>query len=247
MKISLTLILLGLLIEMSGQTLEEVSQKINLLKTPSEIANDTMGFSQLPALTIECDDHFKAYDFPENQTKWDYYHVIDLNRDGLKDFIYSGPCLPYDQTSVYLNDGTHLKRVFEHAGKIVSFKQLKGRTIITLFKKCCCCDYNSDLVDVIIHRDSRVEEKWITFFGNTEVKADKLERIKVNGILRTHPEVIDADVRDSCTDEMLKGNHLKNIVQTTDVIQLSRDGNWRLVLYTEDAKQSWIGWIKWDK
>jgi hypothetical protein len=246
-KTILTIILLGLFTEMSGQSLDEIGQKIRLIKTPETITNDTTGLSQLPNSTMECDDHFKAYDFPENKTKWDYYHVIDLNRDGLKDFIYSGPCLPYDQTLVYLHDGTRLKRVFEYAGQVVSIKQRKDRTTITLFKESCCCDYNSDLVEVIIHRDSRVEEKWITFFGNTEIKADKLEIVKVNGILRTQPEEIDAEVKDSCTDQMLKGNHLRNIARTTDVIQLNMNGNWRLVLYTEDAKQSWIGWIKWDK
>lgn len=247
MKIFLTFIFLGVVIQTRGQTLEEVSQKIHLIKTPDKITNDTTGFSQLPRLTMECDDHFKAYDFPENTTKWDYYHVIDLNRDGLKDFIYSGPCLPYNQTTVFLNDGSHLKTVFEYAGKVVSIEQLKDRTIVSLFKKSCCCDYNSDLVDVIIHRDSRVEEKWITFFGNTEVKVDQIERIKVSGILRTQPEEVDTEVEDNCTGQLVKGNHLKIIVKTTEVTQLSREGNWRLVLYTEDAKQSWIGWIKWSK
>lgn len=247
MKITLTLILLGLSFKMSGQSLDDIRQKIQLIITPDRVKSDTTGYSQLPKLTIECDDHFKAYDFPEGKKKWDYYHVIDLNLDGLNDFIYSGPCLPYDGTSIFLNDGSRLNRVFEYAGQIVSIKKLSDRTIVTLFKKSCCCDYNSDLVDVTIHRDAPVEERWISFFGSTEVEVDKMEKVKVNGILRTQPEVIDIEIKDSCTDEMLKGNHLKNIEKKIEVVQLKRDGNWRLVLYPEDKKQSWIGWIKWDK
>jgi hypothetical protein len=247
MKITLTVILLVLSLKIDGQSLNEVRQKIQLILTPDKVTTDTTGFSHLPNLKMECDDHFNAYDFPENKKKWDYYHVVDLNHDGLNDFIYSGPCLPYDQTSIFINDGSRLKRVFEYAGQIVSIKQLSDRTILTVFKESCCCDYNSDLVDITIHHDSKVEERWITFFGSTEIQVDKMEKLKVSGILRTHPELNDSDKKDNCTDEMLKGNHLKNIVKPTEVIQLRRDGNWRLVLYPEDKKQSWIGWIKWDK
>ena len=247
MKIVVTLILLGLSFKMNAQSLDDIRQKIQLIITPDKVNSDTTGYSQLPKLTVECDDHFKAYDFPKGKTKWDYYHVVDLDLDGLNDFIYSGPCLPYDGTSIFLNDGSRLNRVFEYAGQIVSLKKLGDRTIITLFKKSCCCDYNSDLVDVIIHRNAPVEERWISFFGNTKVDVDKMEKLKVNGILRTQPEVIDIETKDNCTDEILKGNHLKNIEKTTEVIQLKRDGNWRLVVYPEDKKQSWIGWIKWDK
>jgi hypothetical protein len=247
MKTILTIILLGLFSEVSGQSLEEIQQKLRLIKTPETIASDTAGLSQLPKLKTECDDHFEAYDFPENKTKWDYYHVIDLNQDGRNDFIYSGPCLPYDQTSIFINDGLSLKRVFDYAGQIVSIKQLKDRSIITLFKESCCCDYYSDLVEVIVHKDSGIGEKWITFFGNTEITIDEVKKINVTGILRTHPELVDAETKDVCNGEMVKGNQLKNITRMTGVIQLGRSGEWRLIVYPEDAKHSWIGWIKWDK
>ncbi len=246
MKTALALIVIILSFELNAQSFDEFRRKIQLIKNPEAIDRDTTGFSRLPNFILGCNDDFDAYDVQENKKKWDYYHVIDLNGDGLNDFIYSGPCSPYDQTSVFMNNGSRLNNVFEHAGKIIAIRRLSDRTILTVFKESCCCDYNSDLIDVIVDHDGKVDERWITFFGGTEIQVERIERLSLRGILRTHPELIDSVRKESCTDVMVKGNHLKNILSTTEVIQLRRDGSWRLVLYPEDKKHSWIGWIKSD-
>lgn len=243
--LTITLLLSGLLRVLHGQSLTEIEQKIRLIKTPQNITYDTTGFFQLPKFISECDDHFKAYDFPKDKTKWAYYHVIDLNQDGLKDVIYSGPCLPYNQTSMFLNDGISLKRIFDYAGKVVAIKQSSHKSVITIFKESCCCDCNSDLVEVTVGGDSRVEENWITFNGNTEIAFDQIERVKITGVLRTSPEVNDIEFEDNCTDRSFKGNHLTYIQKETNVIQLSKRGPWRLILYPdpENKTYSWLGWI----
>jgi hypothetical protein len=247
MKFTLTLLFIGLFSQMNGQTLREVERLIGLITSPDSVVNDTTGFSELPRLKFLCDDHASKKDSPERKSKWAFYNVLDLNADGRNDLVYSGPCSPYDHTALFLNDGLKLRSIFEYPGRIVSIRQLDDRSIITLFKASCCCDSYSDLVEITVYSDSRVEERWITFFGNTEIKTDNLAKISAKGILRTTPELIDAKTKDPCTDEVMQGNHLKNIPKATNVVQLSAVESWRLILYPEDSKHSWIGWIKLDK
>jgi hypothetical protein len=72
---------------MSGQSLDDVRKKIQLIITPDKVHNDTTGYSQLPKLTIECDDHSKAYDFPEGKRErvlyasfFAYINGIDISQ-----------------------------------------------------------------------------------------------------------------------------------------------------------------------
>jgi hypothetical protein len=191
MKIGFTLLFFGLIGVSYGQTLAEIEKRLGLLDNHVELKYDTTGLSTLPKFEYFCDDHFEAYEFPENKSKWDYYHVIDLNNDGLKDLLYSGPCLPYDQTGIFLNDGLSLKQIHSYPGQIISIEQKINGTIIETLKEFCCCDYFSDYVEVIIRNDSQVDKNEITFEGNTKIKLDKLVMIKVIGVLRTSAELND--------------------------------------------------------
>lgn len=246
MRLGFTILFFGLFGVSYGQTIADIEKRLRLLDNQVVFKFDTTGFSTLPKFEYSCDDHFKAYDFPENKSKWDYYHVIDLNNDGLKDLIYSGPCLPYPQTGIFLNDGQSLKNMHDYAGQIVSIENKPDRTIVNIFKEFCCCDYFSDYIEVTIHNDSHVDKNQISFEGNTQTKFDKLTELKVKGILRTSPELNDKGKNDDCSDQIIKGNHLAYINKLTTVFQLKQSGQWRLILYPVDKLHSWIGWIKVD-
>jgi hypothetical protein len=247
MRLAFTIFFFGLFGISYGQTISDIEKRLRLFDNQIVLKFDTTGLSTLPKFDYFCDDHFKAYDFPESKNKWDYYHVIDLNNDGLKDLIYSGPCLPYPQTGIFLSDGVSLTRVHDYAGKVISIENKPGRTIINIFKEFCCCDYFSDYKEVIIRNDSHFDKNQISFEGNTQIKFDKLREIKVKGVLRTSPELNDTEKKDDCSDQIIKGNHLAYIKKLTTVFQLNQSGQWRLILYPVDKFNSWIGWIKVDK
>jgi hypothetical protein len=69
----------------------------------------------------------------------------------------------------------------------------------------------------------------------------------VVGVLRTTPELNDMTKKDSCRNQILKGNHVTRIQKFTDIIQLNEVGPWWLVLYQQNQERSWIGWMKMSK
>jgi len=244
MKGGLIITFLGLSVGLNAQTVTNIDKRLKYLNKSVPLTFDTTDFSTLPKVKYMCDEHFKAFEFPENKKTKDYYHVVDLNNDGLRDLIYSGPCLPYDQTGIFLNDGKTLKLIHNYPGEVVSLEKSIDKTEINILKRSCCCDYYSDYIQVTIWNDSRVDKNQITFWGNTEVKVDKVIELKIKGILRTSPETNDKKKEDDCSDQIFEGNHLARIDKLTTVFQLSKFGQWRLVLYPVDRENSYIGWIK---
>ena len=93
------------------QSLNEIDKQLRIMLNPDSLACDTLGFTSLPKHDNFCSTG--------NEHPWDYYHVADVNQDGHPDLIYSGPCMPYSQTIVYLNDGLKLKPIYNSPGKII--------------------------------------------------------------------------------------------------------------------------------
>jgi len=252
MKSYILIFFLGLTTISRGQSIENIQKRLSLLNNVAKVKYDTTGFSKLPKFRFLCTSDIVIIENDSTETivpsdtedPWKYYSVIDLNDDGLKDLIYSGPCLPYDQTGIFLNDGKTLKLIHDYPGKVVALEKLDEKTEINILKEACCCDYYSDYIQVTIWNDSRVDKNQITFWGNAEVKVDKLAKFKTKGILRTSPEINDKKKKDDCSDQIIEGNHLARINKLTTVVQLSQSGQWRLVLYEVDKDNSYIGWIK---
>lgn len=244
MKHGLTILLLVLTATTDAQTLREIDKRIGLLEKNIALRYDTSGFSTLPKVKYLCDSHLEAFDVPDNKTMMDFYHVVDLNDDGLKDLVYSGPCLPYYQTGIFLNDGKSLNVVYSYPGEIISLEKYSDKTVINTLKEACCCDYYSHFTEVTIWNDSHVEKNQITFEGNTPIKVGQVRKLRTNGILRTSPEVNDTKREDECSGQIIEGNHLTHIVNPTTLIQLGHSGEWKLVLYQVDKDNSFVGWIK---
>lgn len=237
MRYILTILTFGLCYICSyGQTLTDIEKRLRLIANRVELKYDTTGFSALPKLEYFCDQG--------NKNKWDAYHVIDLNQDGLNDLIYCGPCKPYNQVGIFLNNGIKLNQVYHYPGDIIFIDNTPDRTTIHILNEACCCINYSSLVEVTIDNSSAVTKNTIIYSGTTEIILDeKLEEITVTGTLRTSPEIDNSMRRDDCSDKLIRGNHLTRIVGRQKVIQLRQLGQWRLVLYAEDKENSLIGWV----
>ncbi len=240
MKYLLTLLIIGAAVLSHGQTLTELHQRLKLLQRPLGFKHDTTGFSSLPKFNYFCDN--------QNSNKSDYYHVIDLNEDGIKDLIYSGPCKPYGQTRIFFNNGEAFKKVHSYPGELVSIEKKSSMTVINILKKACCCDYYSEYIQLTIDPASNVIKNIIAFGADTKIKLNARPKVvKVVGVIRTTPELNDIVKKDSCRNQTLKGNHVTRIHKFTDIIQLNEVGTWWLVLYKQNQERSWIGWMKMSK
>jgi len=238
MRIGLTILFLTLSVASKAQTLGDIEERLGLLSKKEKWSYDTTGFSKLPRFNHHCDT--------ENQHPFDYYHVVDLDMDGKNDLIYSGPCNPYFQTTIFLNDGLKLKPVHDYPGLIVSIEMKTDNKTVNIFKESIACDKFSELIRVTIHNDSQIQTNQIAFHANTKVQMDVLLESKAQGVLRTTPEVNDIVKEDNCSGEPKKGNHLLYLGKLTNVFELKREGQWRLILYPMNSMNSWIGWIRVD-
>lgn len=220
-----------------GQPLADISRRLKVLENPTDFKHDASEFSTLPKVDYHCDN--------KNQNASDFYHVVDLNADGLKDLIYSGPCSPYNQTAIFVNTGRSLKKIYDYAGKIVSIEKNSSSTIVNILKEACCCEFYSQFIQVTINDKSQFTKNTIVFGAKTKITlASKLREEKVVGTLRTTPQVNDVIKRDECNNAVIRGNQLKRIHDFENVIQLNKSGPWWLVLYQETSERSWIGWMR---
>ncbi len=239
MKYVLTILLTGLTVLAYGQTLTDVDRRLRLLEARVPFEHDTTGFSSLPKFDYFCDN--------ENQNTSDYYHVVDLNNDGLKDLIYSGPCMPYGQTGIFLNSGVSFRKIHNYPGEIVSIDKRPSKTIINILKVPCCCDHYTEYIEVTVDDSSNVTKHIITFTKNTKLTlGSKLRAVTVVGTIRTSPVIDDVAKKDDCRDVIIRGNQLIRLTKFSNIIQLSRAGSWWLVLYPETKERSWIGWMRFN-
>jgi hypothetical protein len=220
-----------------AQPLTDIAKRLKLLEEQPEFIYDVSGFSSLPKLDYHCDN--------ENQNKSDYYHVVDLNNDGLKDLIYSGPCAPYYQTAIFINTGRVFRKLYDNPGKITSLEKDTSSTIINIFKEACCCEFYSQYIQLTINNKSQLGRNTIVFGAQTKITVGtRLREEKVVGTLRTTPHVNDVLKRNECNDAVVRGNQLKRIYDFSNIIQLNKVGPWWLVLYPESSERSWVGWMK---
>lgn len=237
MKYILMVITIGLVMTAcKTKSLYEIEKQLHIMLNPRSLAYDTLGFASLSK-----HDNFCSRG---NEHPWDFYHVADLNRDGHPDLLYSGPCMPYSQTKVYLNNGLQLEEVYNYPGNINFLEHQPDKTVVYIFNEATGCSYYSSLTIMTIYNDSRVEFRSIFFNWATDVVVDNLAVVKVSGILRTSMVIDDKKTTDECSNKTIVGNHLEYISQLTDVVQLKRKGPWRLVLYPVNKDRSVIGWIK---
>ena len=134
-----------------GQPLDDLSKRLKHLERQDDFKFDTTGFSSLPKFDYRCDN--------ANRHRWDYFHVVDLNQDGLNDLIYSGPCSPNNQTAIFLNNGRVFRKIYDYPGKIVSIEKSESATIINILKEAIPCENYSQYTEVTIDLKSQGDKK----------------------------------------------------------------------------------------
>ena len=237
MRFWLTILLAIFSTFVCAQPLDDISKRLKYLENHGDFQFDTTGFSFLPKLDYRCDNG--------NANRWDYFHVVDVNQDGLNDLIYSGPCSPDNQTAVFLNNGRVFRKVYDYPGKIVSIEKIQSGTIINIFKEAIRCEDYSQYTAIFIDVKSQLTKNTILFAPKTKIAlAGRLRQEKVVGLIRTTPQINDAIKRNDCNTAVLKGNQLTRIEEFRDVVQLNKYGEWWLVLYPETREKSWIGWMR---
>ncbi|HEX6223554.1 MAG TPA: hypothetical protein VFZ52_04050 [Chryseolinea sp.] len=233
----LTILLVVLTMLVYAQPLTDIGKRLGYLEKQNDFRYDTTGFSSLPKFDYRCDN--------ANANRWDYFHVTDLNQDGLDDLIYSGPCIANTQTGIFLNTGRVFKKVYDYPGKILSIEKSPSATTINILKDAGGCEDYSQYTELSIDTKSQVTKNTILFGPKTKITvAARLRQEKVVGMIRTTPQINDVIKRNECNTAVLKGNQLTRIEEFKDVVQLNKFGEWWLVLYPENREKSWIGWMR---
>lgn len=221
------------------QSLEDIKTNLNLLLNHDSIKfqTDSSGISKLPEFSLNCIEEF------ENLK--DLCHVLDLNQDGLLDLIFSGPCSPYYETAILINEGTQFQLTFETFGRLLSLDIEDNKYMLKVIKPACCCDYYNELTEIRIGADLEIKVKSIQYHTNTKIRLNKeIYSIEhYSGVLRTEPVVNDSIYQDPCSPEIFTGNQLAQI-DNKDLVVIGSKLDWDLVLFREDEKNYTIGWIE---
>ncbi len=230
-------ILTTLVVNLSlGQSLEGLRNRLIILEKQPEFRMDTTGFSSLPKIEYGCDN--------KNETPSEHYHVVDLNSDGRKDLLYSGPCKDAAQAAIFINTGKSLKKIYDNLGRIISIEKNGSKTSIHVYKEASRCDFFSQYTEIVVNDKSEMTRHTIVFGARTKISvAGRLRQDKVVGTMRTTPDINDAVKRDACNNTV-RGNQLTRIHDFRDVVQINKSGPWWLVLYPETGDRAWIGWMK---
>jgi hypothetical protein len=235
MKCSIVLLFVGLNLVSNAQTNSEIHERLSLLMDSQVFDFDTTGISSFSMIPNPCDDSIN----------WNHYHVVDLNLDGLKDLVFSGSCNPYIETVVYINTGVGFENIFQCAGQLISIQSKANSRVIYILKDAIGCDKYLEQLELTIDNETRLTQNTISFHPSTIVTIDdRLEELVCKGVLRTSPVIDDNEQKDTCTEKILRGNVLISIKKKTEVIQLSKSGDWILILYKENHERYWIGWIE---
>lgn len=252
MKATILIFFVTLALGSQGQSIENIKKRLQLLSDSSKIRPDTTGLSGLPRFTFFCTAEITIIDADgsektipsEIQDPWNYYSVIDLNNDGLNDLVFSGPCNPYDQTGILLNDGKSLQLVYDYPGLVISIEKGGTGTTIHSLHQPLGCYSNNELIEITIVKGKSPTINRIGYTFIPKLNLQNLKAVKVQGVLRWSPKQDDVERKDQCSDRMLKGNHLLTIDKPAEAIQLDQSGQWRQVLYKTSNYESIIGWIK---
>ncbi len=71
-----------------------------------------------------------------------FFHFYDINQDGFLDIIYDGPCMPYPQVMIFINQKKiNFQNIYNKPGKINFIKKEGKYSKIIIIKKSCCCDF----------------------------------------------------------------------------------------------------------
>ena len=242
------LVLLALLLIISCSSTQIGSNNINsnlkmqlkLLQLPQdfEIKKDTIGFSKLKNAkfyTINGDNDVFTIDV-------NHIHLVDFNKDGLKDIIYQEN-QPYISTVLFANNGKDFVEVWNGSGKPVNITH-KRETTIAVYSPYIGCMESNILFSLTIDAKNNLTEDRLSYHNKTQFNTLDTQFLskETSGILRSTPEVDNTETKDPCTGAKIAGNQIKTI--NNHIVTVIKEGKeWSLVAYKK-SNNSIIAWIK---
>lgn len=134
------------------------------------------------------------------------FHWVDLNKDGFDDIIYSGGCMPYSETELFLfKDGEYL-RVTNMGGEVIDLRKEEHYTeVYTRSEGCCCGFYSSIGIAKILPGSHEVEMFHLLWHTEMEMESinNAFEPFKTVGAiaLRIHPQINNKIQRWECNED----------------------------------------------
>jgi hypothetical protein len=221
-----------------AQDLADIRNKINYIINQKYLKMDSTGLSRLKGFRCECIEDLEV------ELEQNCFHVTDLNFDGKKDVIYSGPCPIYSDVNIYLNKGTGFKVAHRTVGDVVAIKRLGNRTKIYNLYDMCCSRGDHWLEEIVVEKDSAYVSDVIYYCEQTHISSDNtFLSVKVSGVLRETPEEDDAIKILPGDSEETVGNHILVLDEPRQAFRIRVDGQWALVLVNLSPGHSVIGWI----
>lgn len=98
------------------------------------------------------------------------FHWVDLNRDSFTDIIFSGTCMPYTATGLFLFKNGKYVRVDNMAGAVIDIKhEAHGTTVFVRNEACCCSFFNAIYVAKILPGSFNPEKWELLWHGDMEM------------------------------------------------------------------------------
>lgn len=193
---------------------------------------------------------FKTHCLPESVKKSGAavcrFHWVDLNQDSVNDIIYSGGCMPYAETELFLfKDGGYI-RVTNMGGEVINLKKSEHYIKVYTRSEGCCCDFYSGIGIAKILPGSH-ETEISSLLWHVELEMDSVtysfEPFETMGriALRTHPRINNKIRLWECNDDFkIFGNRTIQFNQGVSGYILYRKKvkgkTWGLVLIMPNGK-----------
>jgi hypothetical protein len=156
---------------------------------------------------------------------------------------FSGACMPYDRTIIYLNSAGGQMVSYDFPGKVVGLEKNEAGVSIFIFAEACCCSYYNELSCITPDKEFEVVSTSITWHRDVVLEIDKPKKAVKAGVLRTSPKTEDTKYPDECSGIIMTGNHMNLLDKGTELYVLAEKYTWSLVLWQQDRGVFWIGWI----
>ncbi|MEW7280361.1 hypothetical protein ABW636_17355 [Aquimarina sp. 2201CG1-2-11] len=219
---------------------ESLKSQLRLLQIPSDYSFplDSTGFSAIKNAKF----YTKNGDIGIFDINGKNIHIVDLNRDGIKDIIYQDD-RHYQAIIVFLKKGNDFVEIWNGSGVLVDITYGEKNTIHVLTSAIGCFDMIL-LSELSIKKDNSIIENTVTLHSDTKISTINtvFEQKIISGILRSQPIIDDTKKKDSCTEDMKEGNQLQKIKSKEVTVIQNKNGWLQVVLKEKD--NSIIGWIK---
>lgn len=176
-------------------------------------------------------------------------HMVDLDNDGDQDLIFDGPCAPYKQVIIYINDGGKLRIIWDEPGEVISVSQHEEGSEVLVWNEACCCNNYKSLSSIGIQKlEEKPNVESLSWHQNIQVPINFYTKSQqAIGVFRSSPFIEDQVRKDECTGESVIGNQDFILENQVSAFKITSQGNMQL-LAVEVLPNCWnLGWQEINK